>query len=66
MEDAKKKAEVALKVVDEKIKGVAEINISDISYPVYRDMKNLAPEAAPPIFTGSESVQVTVNVKFIF
>ncbi|MGB9749918.1 MAG: SIMPL domain-containing protein [Caldisericia bacterium] len=66
MEDAKKKAEVALKVVDEKIMGVAEISISDISYPVYKDMKTLAPEAAPPIFTGSESVQVTVNVKFIF
>lgn len=66
MEDAKKKAEVALKVVDEKIMGVAEINISDISYPVYGNMKNLAPESAPPIFTGSESVQVTVNVKFIF
>jgi len=66
MEDAKKKAEVALNVVDEKIIGVAEISISDISYPVYRDMKVQAPEAAPPIFTGSESVQVTVNVKFIF
>jgi len=66
MEDAKKKAEVALEVVDEKIKGVAEINISDVYYPVYRDVKNITSEMVTPIFTGAESVQVTVNVKFIF
>jgi len=66
MEDAKKKAEVALEVVDEKIKGVAEINISDVYYPVYRDVKNITSEMQTPIFTGTESVQVTVNVKFIF
>jgi len=66
MEDAKKKAEVALEVVDEKIKGVAEINISDVYYPVYRDVKNITSEMQTPIFTGAESVQVTVNVKFIF
>lgn len=66
MEDAKKKAEVALSVVGEKIVGVSEINISDITFPVYRELKTLVPEAAPPIFTGTESVQVTVNVKFIF
>ncbi|HQP00110.1 MAG TPA: SIMPL domain-containing protein [Caldisericia bacterium] len=66
MEDAKKKAEAALEVVDEKIKGVAEINISDVYYPVYRDVKNITSEMQTPIFTGAESVQVTVNVKFIF
>lgn len=66
MEDAKKKAEAALEVVDEKIKGVAEINISDVYYPVYRDVKNITSEMQTPIFTGTESVQVTVNVKFIF
>lgn len=66
MEDAKKKAEAALEVVDEKIKGVAEINISDVYYPVYRDVKNITSEMVTPIFTGAESVQVTVNVKFIF
>ncbi len=68
MEDAKKKAEAALSVVGEKIKGVQEINISDVSYPVYRyDLKTMpAPEATTPIFEGSQSVQVTVNVKFIF
>lgn len=66
MEDAKKKAEVALEVVDEKIKGVVEINISDVYYPVYRDVKNITSEMVTPIFTGAESVQVTVNVKFIF
>ena len=66
MEDAKKKAEAALEVVDEKIKGVAEINISDVYYPVYRDVKNITSEMQTPIFTGTESVQVTVDVKFIF
>ncbi|MBC7195090.1 MAG: SIMPL domain-containing protein [Caldisericia bacterium] len=67
MEDAKKKAETALEVVGEKIRGVAEINISDISYPVYRqDLKMLTAYEATPIFEGTESVQVTVNVKFIF
>jgi len=66
MEDAKKKADVALEVVGEKIKGVAEINISDVSYPVYRDLKNITSEMVTPIFAGTESVQVTVNVKFIF
>jgi len=66
MEDAKKKADVALEVVGEKIKGVAEINISDVSYPVYRDLKNITSEMVTPIFTGTQSVQVTVNVKFIF
>lgn len=68
MEDAKKKAEAALDVVGEKIKGVQEINISDVSYPVYRyDLKTMpAPEVTTPIFEGSQSVQVTVNVKFIF
>lgn len=66
MEDAKKKAEVALKVVDETIKGVLEVNISDITFPVFRDLKVFAPETTTPIYTGEESVQVTVNVKFIF
>lgn len=68
MEDAKKKAETALKVVGEKIRGVQEINISDVYYPVYRyDLKTtIAPEVTTPIFEGSQSVQVTINVKFIF
>lgn len=69
MEDAKSKAEVALKAVGEKIKGVQEINISDISYPVIRyDLKTTipTPETLTPIFEGSQSVQVTVNVRFIF
>lgn len=68
MEDAKKKAETALNVVGEKIKGVQEINVSDVVFPVFRyDLKTVqAPEATTPIFEGSLSVQVTVNVKFIF
>ncbi|MDI6861081.1 MAG: SIMPL domain-containing protein [Caldisericia bacterium] len=68
MEDAKKKAETALNTIGEKIKGVQEINISDISFPVIRyDLKTMpAPEITTPIYEGLQSIQVTVNVKFIF
>jgi uncharacterized protein YggE len=66
MEDAKKKAETALSVVGEKIKGVVEINISDVSYPIYRFEAKTTIAEPTPIFAGTNSVQVTVNVKFIF
>lgn len=68
MEDAKKKAEVALSVVGEKIIGVSEINLQDVyfAFPVYGETKQLLSETTPPIFTGTETIQVTVTVRFIF
>ena len=67
MEDAKKKAETALKAVNETIKTVIEISVSDVSFPSWsgKDM-NLRVETAPQIFAGSQTITVTVNVKFGF
>jgi len=67
MEDAKEKAETALAAVNETIKTVIEISVSDVSFPSWagKDM-NLRVETTPPIFTGSQNITVTVNVKFGF
>lgn len=67
MQDAKEKAETALTAVNESIKSVIEISVSDVSFPSWagKDM-NVRMETAPPIFSGSQNVTVTVNVRFGF
>jgi len=67
MEDAKRKAETALAAVNETIKTVIEINVSDVSFPSWigKNM-NLRGESTTPIFTGAQNITVSVNVKFGF
>lgn len=67
MEDARRKAETALSAVNESIKSVIDINVSDISFPSWIVKgDDIRMEMGPPVFTGVQYVNVTVNVKFGF